>query len=48
VLDQGKLLDVGSHEVLLARDPTYQKMVELQFGVPTTEAIRNIAAASGD
>lgn len=48
VLDQGKLLDVGSHEVLLARDPTYQKMVELQFGVPTTEAIRNIAVATGD
>ena len=42
VLDEGRMLDAGSHQELLLREPTYKKMVELQFGVespPKTDPI---------
>jgi len=29
-IDEGKLVDIGSHKELLSRCPEYQKMVELQ------------------
>ncbi len=32
VLNSGKILDVGKHSELMARNTTYAKMVELQFG----------------
>ncbi len=31
VMDQGKLVDVGSHTELLARCPLYQRLVKRQF-----------------
>tara|TARA_R110002072_G_scaffold1780_10_gene14826 strand:- start:49826 stop:51628 length:1803 start_codon:yes stop_codon:yes gene_type:complete len=33
VMEEGKILDVGQHQELMQRDPTYKRMVELQFGV---------------
>ncbi len=32
VLDQGRIVDIGSHEELLQRDPLYARLAELQFG----------------
>lgn len=32
VMEQGRILDIGSHQELLLRDPTYRNMVALQFG----------------
>ena len=35
VMDEGKILDVGQHQALMVRDPTYKRMVQLQFGLQT-------------
>lgn len=35
VMDEGRVLDIGSHQELLLRDATYKKMVDLQFGTLT-------------
>ena len=32
VLDHGRIIDTGSHEELLQRDPLYTRLAELQFG----------------
>jgi ATP-binding cassette subfamily B protein len=33
VIDQGRLIGVGTHEELLASSPLYARLAELQFGV---------------
>jgi len=37
VMDQGKLVDIGTHEELLSRCPLYAKLAELQFNEPGRE-----------
>ncbi len=32
VMDEGKILDIGSHAELIEREPIYKRMVEIQFG----------------
>jgi ATP-binding cassette subfamily B protein len=32
VLDQGRIVDVGTHQELVQRDPLYRRLAELQFG----------------
>lgn len=32
VIDQGRIVNVGTHEELLAKDPLYTRLAELQFG----------------
>ena len=32
VMDRGRVIDTGTHEQLVARDPLYRKLAELQFG----------------
>ena len=32
VIDQGQLIDVGTHDELVRRDPLYTRLAELQFG----------------
>ncbi len=32
VMDQGRIVDIGRHEELVARDPLYARLAELQFG----------------
>jgi ABC-type multidrug transport system fused ATPase/permease subunit len=31
-MDQGKIVDVGSHDELIKRDSLYTRLAELQFG----------------
>ncbi len=45
VMDQGKVLDVGTHQELIQRDGTYNKMVELQFGYISEQNQPDIAAS---
>ncbi len=33
VIDQGRLVGLGSHDELLAADPLYARLAELQFGI---------------
>jgi ATP-binding cassette subfamily B protein/subfamily B ATP-binding cassette protein MsbA len=39
VLDQGRVIETGSHEELMARSGRYRQMVELQLGGVPTEAL---------
>ena len=32
VIDEGRIVDIGSHEELVGRDPLYARLAELQFG----------------
>lgn len=32
VMDQGRIVDIGTHEQLVARAPLYARLAELQFG----------------
>jgi ATP-binding cassette subfamily B protein len=32
VMDQGRIVDIGRHKELVARDPLYARLAELQFG----------------
>jgi ATP-binding cassette subfamily B protein len=32
VMDRGRIVDIGTHEELVARDPLYARLAELQFG----------------
>ncbi len=34
VVDQGRIIDVGTHEELIHREPTYANLAKLQFGSP--------------
>jgi ATP-binding cassette subfamily B protein len=43
VLEEGRILDVGSHQELLMREPAYKKMVDLQFGSEKFQAAEEIA-----
>jgi ATP-binding cassette subfamily B protein len=36
VIDQGRLIGVGTHEQLLASNPLYARLAELQFGIEKT------------
>ncbi len=38
VIDRGRLIGAGTHEELLASNPLYARLAELQFGVPLTPA----------
>jgi len=33
VIDQGKLIGVGTHDELMASNPLYARLAELQFGI---------------
>lgn len=37
VLDQGRIVEVGSHQELLAQDGLYHRLYQMQFRVPATE-----------
>jgi ATP-binding cassette subfamily B protein len=39
VMDQGRVVAVGSHRELLARDATYQRLVALQLSQPEAESL---------
>lgn len=41
VMNEGRIVDVGKHDVLVQRDPLYARLAELQFGEPE-------GAAAGD
>jgi ATP-binding cassette subfamily B protein len=36
VIDQGQIIDVGTHDELVLREPTYANLAELQFGTPAS------------
>jgi ATP-binding cassette subfamily B protein len=38
VINQGHIVDVGTHEELVRREPLYARLAELQFVENTTEA----------
>ncbi len=38
VINEGRIVDVGSHEELVRRDPLYARLAELQFGEPQPAA----------
>ena len=48
VLDHGRIIDTGSHEELLQRDPLYTRLAELQFGEAYDEgrSVRLVGATS--
>ena len=42
VLEEGRIVDIGSHEDLLQRNATYAQMVNLQFGRPESSSYRSL------
>ncbi|MCK6370531.1 MAG: ATP-binding cassette domain-containing protein [Gammaproteobacteria bacterium] len=54
VMDRGRIIDIGTHEELVSRDPLYARLAELQFGeaagegegVPVLQAGGSRAAVS--
>ncbi len=38
VMDRGQIIDIGTHEELVRRDPLYSRLAELQFGGPRDPA----------
>ncbi len=38
VMDRGRIVDIGTHDELVARDPLYARLAELQFGESRGEA----------
>ena len=38
VVDQGHIIDVGTHDELIQREPTYANLAQLQFGKPENPA----------
>lgn len=45
VLDRGELVDIGTHDELVRRDPLYARLAELQFAAPDQIQTRPVAAA---
>ena len=41
VLEEGRIVDIGSHEDLFQRNATYAQMVNLQFGRPESSSYRS-------
>jgi ATP-binding cassette, subfamily B, bacterial len=37
VMDRGRIVDIGTHEELVARDPLYARLAELQFGATANQ-----------
>ena len=42
VLEEGRIVDIGSHEDLFQRNATYAQMVNLQFGRPESSSYRSL------
>jgi ATP-binding cassette subfamily B protein len=40
VMDRGRIVDIGTHDELVARDPLYARLAELQFGEAPAAAAR--------
>ena len=45
VMDEGRIVAVGSHQELIERDPLYARLAELQFGEATEQALASGPAA---
>ncbi len=45
VMDEGRIVDVGRHAELVARDPLYARLAELQFGVSSSPPAARLAEA---
>lgn len=51
VMDGGRIVDIGTHDELVAREPLYAHLAELQFGTeesPTSETDPDILAAGSN
>ena len=45
VMDEGRIVDTGTHEELVRRDPLYARLAELQFGEPEDAPVAPAQAA---
>ncbi len=46
VMDRGRVVDIGSHDELVKRDPLYARLAELQFGAGEADAPNRQAAGA--
>ena len=43
VMDEGRIVDIGRHEELVARDPLYTRLAALQFGEAADRVVADVA-----